>query len=35
MKIKNSVIDSLDEGQDITFEIAEEKVKNSAVNLKV
>lgn len=33
--LKNSNIDNLEEGQDITFEIAEENGKNSAVNLKV
>ena len=33
--LKNSGIDSLEEGQDITFEIAEENGKNSAVNLKI
>ena len=33
--LKNSGIESLDEGQEITFEIAEENEKNSAVNLKV
>ena len=33
--LKNSGIESLDEGQEITFEIAEENGKNSAVNLKV
>ena len=33
--LKSSGIDNLEEGQDITFEIAEENGKNSAVNLKV
>ena len=33
--LKNSGIESLDEGQEITFEIAEEHGKNSAVTLKV
>ena len=33
--LKNSGIENLDEGQDISFEIAEENGKNSAVNLKV
>ena len=33
--LKSSGIESLDEGQEITFEIAEENGKNSAVNLKV
>ena len=33
--LKNSGIDNLEEGQDITFEIAEENGKNSAVNLKI
>ena len=33
--IAQEMIDNLEEGQDITFEIAEENGKNSAVNLKV
>ena len=33
--LKSSGIENLEEGQDITFEIAEENGKNSAVNLKV
>ena len=33
--LKSSGIDNLEEGQDITFEIAEENGKNSAVNLKI
>ena len=33
--LKNSGIDYLEEGQDITFEIAEENGKNSAENLKI
>ena len=33
--LKSAGIENLEEGQDITFEIAEENGKNSAVNLKV